>query len=271
MARRSKESESYTMSSVYNLLREACGISQAEAADYVHETRLDTVKSWSSDRRPAPEWAINQLQSLARRIRKSGEEYVELIKRTSTGNAFVIGLAHDEDDARVCGFPSIAAQNQSVATAISLLPDDAEIRLVPRVRGAIPAPTLPTERTLPTETDREVFMSMTFIGNSCTTRGNMNRRKFERLEDIGWIKGFPVKDDVQYELTSEGKAARVIRVGEVLHMPHPQTGELSNMEAIHVENDEVTLVDRDKDGFRRHTVSQRKILKYWKPKDADAI
>src|SRR5580704_13432117 len=97
------------MTSVYNLLRESCGISQAEAADRVHETRLDTVKSWSSDRRPAPSWAINQLQSLSRRIRASGESYAAMVKQYSQGNVFVIGLSHDDDDARACGFPSTAA------------------------------------------------------------------------------------------------------------------------------------------------------------------
>ena len=56
-----------SMSNVYNLLREACGISQAEAAEFVHGTRLDSVKSWCSDRRTAPESIINELQKLHQR------------------------------------------------------------------------------------------------------------------------------------------------------------------------------------------------------------
>jgi hypothetical protein len=224
MARRYKGMESFMSTSVYNLLREACGISQSEAADHIHETRLDTVKSWSSDRRPAPEWAINQMQSMVRRIRAAGEDYASLIKRTSQGNVFVIGLPHDDEDARVCGFPSSAAQHQAVAIAISLLPDDAEIRLVPRVRGAIPAPTLEIEQMQPTATDRHVLMTMLFLGNQCTTKGNMNRRKFERLEALGWIKGFSANlSDVIYELLPSGKEARKIKVGDTFRLPHPTT------------------------------------------------
>jgi len=199
------------MTSVYNLLRESCGISQAEAADRVHETRLDTVKSWSSDRRPAPGWAINQLQSLSRRIRRAGEAYAELIKNASKGNVFVIGLAYDDDDARACGFPSTAAQLQATAIAISLLPDDAEIRLVPRVRGAIPAPTLEEDKMLPTKTDSEVLGSMQFGDGKFYTAGNMNRRKYERLEAIGWVKGVATNmSDVEYYLTTSGRAQRAL-------------------------------------------------------------
>jgi hypothetical protein len=34
----------------------------------------------------------------------------------------------------------------------------------------------------------------------------MNRRKFERLEEIGWIKGLAVNmSDVEYNLTASGR------------------------------------------------------------------
>ena len=112
--------EALKMSSVYNLLRESCGLSQAEAADFVHEVRLDTVKSWSSDRRPAPQFAVNQLQSLLRTIGEAGEQFAKDLKMRSQGNVFIIGHAHDDDDARVCGFPSLSTQMHSIAIAISL-------------------------------------------------------------------------------------------------------------------------------------------------------
>ena len=123
-----------------------------------------------------------------------------------------MGLAHDDDDARACGFLSTAAQRQALAIAVSLLPDDAEIRVVPRVRGGIPAPILDRERVVPTTKDRQVLMSMTFEGGKFYTAGNMNRRKFERLEEIGWIKGIGVNvNDVEYYLTKEGEEAYRIR------------------------------------------------------------
>jgi hypothetical protein len=194
------------MSSVYNLLRESCGLSQAEAADFIHEVRLDTVKSWSSDRRPAPQFAVNQLQSLLRTIRGAGEQFAEDLKMRSQGNVFIIGHAHDDDDARVCGFPSLSSQMHSIAIAISLLPDDAEIRLTPRVRGSIAAPIMEKEKMVATQTDCQVLQGMTFKNGRCLTLGNINRRKFERLEEIGWIKGISVNiSDVEYYLTPAGR------------------------------------------------------------------
>jgi hypothetical protein len=194
------------MSSIYNLLRESCGMSQTEAADFVHEVRLDTVKSWSSDRRPAPQFAVNQLQSLMRTIRSAGEKFARDLNLRSKGNVFIIGHAHDDRDARACGFPSLSSQMHSIAIAISLLPDDAEIRLVPRVRASIAAPVMEKESTHATQSDRRVLQSMLFKNGRCLTRGNMNRRNFERLEDIGWIEGISVNiSDVEYHLTAIGR------------------------------------------------------------------
>jgi hypothetical protein len=197
------------MTSTYNLLREACDISQLEAADYVHETRLDTVKSWSSDRRPAPQWAINQLQSLLRRIRRAGEIYADEMKgMIAAGYSLQIGLPADDADARAHGFPSSAAALRAIAVALSLLPDDAEIRLISRAQSPIVSiPKLEPDKMLPTATDRQVIEDMDFAGpkSQCTTSGNVNRRKYERLENIGWITHFcPNLSDVVYELTEAG-------------------------------------------------------------------
>jgi hypothetical protein len=137
-----------SMANVYNLLREACGISQAEAAE-IHGTRLDSVKSWCSDRRTAPQGVINDLQKLVREIQTAGISYADILKTISKGDVYVIGVAKDERDARVCGFPSIGAQMRAIAIAISHLPEGSEIRMVERVRGAIPAPTLEKEKPRP--------------------------------------------------------------------------------------------------------------------------
>jgi hypothetical protein len=196
-----------SMTNVYNLLREACGISQAEAAEFVHRTRLDSVKSWCSDRRTAPQGVINDLQKLAREIQNAGTDYAALLKMTSKGDVYVIGLPSDEQDARTCGFPSIGAQMRAIAVAISHLPDDSEIRMVERVRGAIPAPVLEKEKMIPTEADSQVLNSMQFTNDRCYTAGNINRRRYQRLEDIGWIKGIsPNISDVEYYLTETGQA-----------------------------------------------------------------
>lgn len=132
------------MTSVYNLLREACGISQAEAADYVHETRLDTVKSWCSERRPVPPGAIEELKQLARQIIHTAEAYAEQIQRRCVDGVVIIGLPHDEKDARSCGFPSLGAYMRMVAIAIARLPEQLQILTVPRVK-ATPAAVLEPE------------------------------------------------------------------------------------------------------------------------------
>ena len=163
-----------SMTTVYNLLREACGVSQAEAAAFVHKTRLDSVKSWCSDRRTAPQGVINDLQKLAREIQNAGTDYAALLKTTSKGDVYVIGLPSDEQDARLCGFPSIGAQMRAIAVAISHLPEHSDIRMVERVRGAIPAPVLEKEKMIPTEVDSQVLNSMQFTNGKFYTAGNMN-------------------------------------------------------------------------------------------------
>jgi hypothetical protein len=196
-----------SMTNVYNVLREACGISQAEAAEFVHDTRLDSVKSWCSDRRTAPQGVINDLQKLAREIQNAGIDYAALLKRTSKGDVYVIGIPSDEQDARACGFPSIGAQMRAIAVAVSLLPEHSEIRMVERVRGAIPAPVLEKEKAIPTEADGRVLNSMQFNNGKCYTAGNINRRKYQRIEDVGWIKGIATNiSDVEYYLTEAGRA-----------------------------------------------------------------
>jgi hypothetical protein len=196
-----------SMTNVYNLLREACGISQTEAAEFVHETRLDSVKSWCSDRRTAPQGVINDLQKLARQIQNAGIAYATLLKNTSKGDVYVIGVASDEQDARSCGFPSIGAQLRAIAVAISHLPENSAIRMVERVRGAIPAPVLEEEKIIPVEADCQVLNSMQFTNDKYYTAGNVNRRKYQRLEDIGWIKSISTNiSDVEYYLTDTGKA-----------------------------------------------------------------
>jgi hypothetical protein len=194
-----------SMPNVYNLLREACGISQAEAAEF-HGTRLDSVKSWCSDRRTAPQGVINDLQKLARQIQNAGTNYAALLKMTNKSDVYIIGFSGDEQDARACGFPSIGAQMRAIAVAISHLPEDSEIRIVERVRGAIPAPVLEKEILLPTEADSRVLTSMRFADGKCYTSGNINRRKYERLEEIGWVNGIATNiSDVEYHLTETGR------------------------------------------------------------------
>jgi hypothetical protein len=135
--------ESPEMTSVYNLLRETCGISQVEAAEFVHEARLDSVKSWCSDRRPAPTGVVRELRELATKISAAGSTYAAHLKSLNTTQVISIGMPHDEFDARHCGFPSLGASLRAIAVAVMELPDGANIQIVPRVRGEHPINLIP--------------------------------------------------------------------------------------------------------------------------------
>jgi hypothetical protein len=134
--------ESPAMTSVYNLLRETCGISQAEAVEF-HQARLDTVKSWCSDRRPVPAGVIRELKALARKINAAGLAYAGQLKSLNPVQAIELGVPHDEFDARHCGFPSLGAAMRAISIALLELPDDVEVRIGQRVRGERPINLIP--------------------------------------------------------------------------------------------------------------------------------
>jgi len=130
------------MTSVYNLLRETCGISQAEAVEF-HQARLDTVKSWCSDRRPVPAGVIRELKELARDITSAGMAYAAHLKSLNTVQVIDLGVPHDEFDARHCGFPSLGAAMRAISIALLEFPNDAEIKIGQRVRGERPINLIP--------------------------------------------------------------------------------------------------------------------------------
>jgi hypothetical protein len=131
--------ESGAVTSVYDLLRQRCGLSQADAANF-HETRIDTIKSWCSDRRTAPVGVLEELRDLYTDITEAGNELADVVRlmprRDVNGMAFQIGAPLDNADAIACGFPCEGSCLAAVALAITALPGPA--RIVPRVRGAIP-------------------------------------------------------------------------------------------------------------------------------------
>jgi hypothetical protein len=134
--------ESSEMTSVYNLLRETCGISQAEAVEF-HQARLDSVKSWCSDRRPVPAGVVRELKALTRKINAAGLAYAAQLMSLKTTQTVDVGVPSDDFDARHCGFPSLGASMRAIAIAIMELPDDIEVRIGPRVRGQPPINLIP--------------------------------------------------------------------------------------------------------------------------------
>jgi hypothetical protein len=131
--------EGGAVTSVYDLLRQRCGLSQADAASF-HHTRIDTIKSWCSDRRTAPAGVLDELRDLYADISEAGNELADVVKlmpqRDANGIFFQVGSPLDNDDAIACGFPCEGSCLAAVALAIASLPGPA--RIMPRVRGAIP-------------------------------------------------------------------------------------------------------------------------------------
>lgn len=110
-----------------------------------------------------------------------------------------------------------------VFTILNLTPFTRKDGTVERVRGAIPAPVLEQEEMLPSEPDSQTLGSMQFIDGKFYTAGNVNRRKYKRLEDIGWIKGIATNiSDVEYHLTETGKVQlELIKAADAMQQDYP--------------------------------------------------
>lgn len=116
------------MTTAYALLLARCGLSLREAAEF-HGVRADTIKSWSSGRRTAPDGAVAELRELYARIERAAAEAIKLArKRRAT--ELELGLASDDHEARSIGWPCVGAQAAAfglVAARLNIL-----VKIVPR-------------------------------------------------------------------------------------------------------------------------------------------
>jgi hypothetical protein len=141
------------LASVYDVLRRRCGLSQQEAAD-LRGVRLDSVKSWCSDRRPAPAEAIEELRDLEAKIAAAGARYAKEVTAKSKFDGdpgervFSVAEPMDELQAVAFGWPTSSVCLAAVAAAIAALPAGATIRMVNQDLGVgIPrAPAAPRAR-----------------------------------------------------------------------------------------------------------------------------
>ncbi len=106
------------MTSAYDLLRQRCGLSQQEAADF-HKARLDTIKSWCSGRRHAPDGVIDELRALYDKINASAIRMVESANKTDPDLPIELGLAADDADAQSMGWPCVGAQAAAFGLVIA--------------------------------------------------------------------------------------------------------------------------------------------------------
>lgn len=128
------------VTSVYDLLRQRCGLSQQDAANF-HKTRIDTIKSWCSDRRTAPPGAIDELRDLYDDITDAGRELAEIVRlRPQTDDKgavfYYVGTPLNEVDAVKSGFPCEGSCLAAVAIAVTMLARPA--KLIPQEYGKHP-------------------------------------------------------------------------------------------------------------------------------------
>jgi hypothetical protein len=113
--------------STYALLRERCGLSIREAADF-HAVPEDTIKSWSNGRRRPPDGVVAELRNLYQRIENAAHEAIKLIEDDEV--ELELGIAADDIEARSLGWPCVGAQAASLGLVVALL--DNAVVIVPR-------------------------------------------------------------------------------------------------------------------------------------------
>lgn len=96
-----------------------CGLSQAEAADFL-DVRLDTVKSWSASRNPVPPVVWQMLADLWRRIEDAADD-ASLSDAIGDPRAKV-NLSVDDDD----GLPGGAVQTTGALALLLAIADASE-------------------------------------------------------------------------------------------------------------------------------------------------
>lgn len=112
----------------FSILRQACGLSQREAAELLG-VRLPTVKQWDTTRQ-APDGAIADLRGLYATIRRAADEAFDSMRQVPIGAEIEIGYPADDHEARALGFPCVGAWRAMCGTAVARLPH--RIVLVPR-------------------------------------------------------------------------------------------------------------------------------------------
>lgn len=118
----------------YNLLRQACGLSQSEAAT-LRGVRIDTVKSWDTGRREAPDQAIEQLRNLYGLIVEKAGEIADHINtfvesRGGSPESIEVGYPVDDHEAQALGVPCVGAWRAMAGMVLVELTVD--VKFVPR-------------------------------------------------------------------------------------------------------------------------------------------
>ncbi|MBF0250593.1 MAG: hypothetical protein HQL35_08210 [Alphaproteobacteria bacterium] len=108
------------MASLFSLLCHVCGLSQRESAAFL-DAREDTIKSWSSGRRQAPDGVIGQLAELADAIDAAADRLVAAVADNAPPGDGVIelGVASDDAEAQSIGWPCVGAHRAALGLAVA--------------------------------------------------------------------------------------------------------------------------------------------------------
>lgn len=123
------------MTTAFTLLSQRCGLSLREAANFLG-VRIDTVKSWSSGRNPAPAGVIDELRRLYGRIEGAAEAAIQQIEDVATDagqpETVEMGISADDHEAQSLGWPCVGAH----AAVIGLVAAWADVPIVIVPRGS---------------------------------------------------------------------------------------------------------------------------------------
>lgn len=87
------------MKTVFNILRQASGLSLREAAEFC-EVRFDTARNWDHGRRTPPNEVINRLHDLSSRVQFVATETLSNIRELPEPKEIIIGYAADDYEAQ---------------------------------------------------------------------------------------------------------------------------------------------------------------------------
>ncbi len=90
----------------FKILCRFCGLSHKAAATLL-KTPVDTVKSWSSGRTPAPDSVIEELISVAGSLSDRVQIYVNELADRAVDEVVKIQVPETDDEARLDGWPCV--------------------------------------------------------------------------------------------------------------------------------------------------------------------
>lgn len=116
---------------LFSAILKLSGLSIREAADFL-SVRPDTVKSWSSGKRTAPEGAYEQIHELLAKQEEAAGEAISLWKEKGEPEAIEMAVAGDNAEAQSIGWPSVGAQMATIVRVWEMSYGEFEIILVER-------------------------------------------------------------------------------------------------------------------------------------------